>query len=133
MAVAVMSPKNTHRAGTMAAGVTEAGDETQTEHDEALGPFHEPAFGREAEKFGFGPLIGDQSRQGQDGEGQEDELSVVVRHQVPRHAAEEEGVGDPVGHRVEEGTANRRRARRLGHRSVEEVGEAGRKEQDGAR
>jgi len=35
------------------------------------------------------------------------------------------GVGDAVGHRVEEGTPRPRRAARLGHRAVEDVGAAG--------
>ena len=46
------------------------------------------------------------------------------------HADHEDGVGDAVGHRVEEGAPDRGGAGRLGHRAVEEVVQAGDDQED---
>src|SRR5579862_4639268 len=56
----------------------------------------------------------------------------MVGCQVPRDSTEQERIGDPVGHRVEERTTDRRCARRLCDWTVEEVGKAGREEQEDA-
>ena len=45
----------------------------------------------------------------------------MVVQQVPGHGAEDQGVGDPVGHRIEERAPHARPARRLGQGPVEQV------------
>ena len=90
----------------------------------ALGPLHEAAPGVEAERLGLGPLVGDEQRGAEHGH----RAAAAMRPgwvvgEVPGDAAEQQRVGDAVGHRVEEGAAGRGGAGGLGHRAVEQVGQ----------
>ena len=112
----------------------EQGVEQQAEGEEgeALGPLHEPALGVEPERLGLGPLVADQHRHAQHGEGQDRHPAVLGGGQEPGDAAEQQGVGQAVGDRVEEGAPGRGRAGRLGHRAVEHVGHGAQHEQQEA-
>ena len=90
---------------------------------EALGPLHEAALGVVAQGLGLGPLVGDDQRGGQHGQGQHGDAPGLGGGEVPGHAAEEEGVGHPVHDRVEERAAGRGGAGGLGHGAVEHVGD----------
>ncbi len=104
--------------------------EAHAEEEHPLAALHEAALGREAERLRLGPLVGDQGGHRQDGHGQQREVAVPAAEQVPRAAEHEDGIGDPVGDRVEEGAPDRRRARRLGDGAVEEVVHARDDEED---
>ena len=97
-------------------------EQREAEGDDPLGPLHQAAAGVEAERLGLGPLVGDQQRGGEHGERQHGDAARLGGGEVPGDAAEEQGVGEAVGHRVEEGATApmrcprpwppRRRARR---------------------
>ena len=111
----------------------ESNSRPDPEGDDPLGPLHEAAPGVEAERLGLGPLVGDQHRRREDGQGQHGDPAGVGGGQVPGHAAEQQRVGDAVGHGVEEGATGAGGAGRLGHRAVEQVGQRAQHEQEEAR
>ena len=120
-AVAVVSTRRTHSTGTSS---HEARKPTPRRIIRSARSMR-PPLAAESQGLGLGPLVGDERADPDDGQGQEDQVPLVDRHQVPRDAAHHHDVGHPVGHRVEEGPPDRRRSRRLGHRAVEQVVEAG--------
>ena len=102
-AVRSVSASMTQRIGTS----SQSNRRPKPEHDDALGPLHEPAPGVEAQRLGLGPLVGDEHRGGEHREGQHGDAARLGGGEEPGHAAEEQRVGDAVGHRVEEGAAGR--------------------------
>ena len=91
-----MSTTISHRTGTRTLNI-----ESDTEHDHALGPLHEPALGRVVERLGPGTLVRDQHRERGGGEREHREVRALAR-EVPGTPAEDDGVGDAVGDGVEE-------------------------------
>ena len=96
-------------------------NKADAEQEHALGPLHEAALGREAERLRLGPLVGDQRGHRQDGHGQKREVAIASVQQIPGAADHEDGVRDAVGDRVEERAPDRRGARGLGHGAIEQV------------
>ena len=93
------------------------------QEDEALGAFHEAALGVVAEGLRLRPLVGDDRADAEDRKRQQSQPWLAARGEVPRHATEDEGVGHPVGNRVEEGAFLGGRAGRLGDSAVQGVHE----------
>ena len=65
----------------------------------------------------------------EDGDRQERQLRVLAGEEVPRDAAEDQRVGEPVRHRVDEGSPRRGGACGLGDDAIEGVHAAARDEQ----
>ena len=118
----------THRIGT----ISPSNSRREAERDDALGPLHQAAPGVEPERLGLGPLVGDQQRGGEHRERQHGDAPRLGGGEEPGDATEEQGVGEPVGHRVEEGAPGRGGAGGLGDRAVEHVGDGGEGEEQQA-
>jgi hypothetical protein len=106
--------------------------QTEAEHDESLGALHEPTLCVVAERLGLCPLVRDQHGRGHERDRQHHEMTRARRRQVPCHTAEEQRIGQTVGHRIEERAALGRETRRLCDCTVERVGHAGEDEQQQA-
>ena len=131
-AVAHSEPEEDPQGGDEGGRRDGAGDEAEAEQDDPLGPLHDPALGREAERLGLGPLVGDERRRparpwaaATGGRG-----GCWPGTRPRRRAGRRRRPGRTPSRRRR--PADRRRARRLGHRAVEGVGQAGEEEQQEA-
>ena len=70
-AVATVSTSITQSTGTRKDGR----QEPDAEQDHPLGPLHEPALGRDPQRLGLGPLVGDQRGGAEDGERQQHQMT----------------------------------------------------------
>ena len=104
--------------------------QAEAQQDDALGTLHEPALGLEAQRLGLGPLVADERGQPHDGHGQHGQDPTVVGREEPRHATEQQHVGDTVGHGVEVRPPLAGGAGGLGQGAVEHVGQCGQDDQD---
>ena len=97
-AVTIVRASMTHSTGMR----SDVEQQAEAQEDHPLGALHEAALGVEPERLRLGPLVGDEHRGAEDGEGQHGDVARVAGRQVPGDAAEEHRVGEPVGDRVEE-------------------------------
>ncbi len=96
--------------------------QTDAEEHEALGPFHDPAPGREPERLRLRPLVGDEHRQRKHREHQHGEVAALVG-QVPGHPAQQDRVRHAIADGVEEAAARPRASTAPSDRAVEDIGQ----------